>query len=293
MMRFSLILIIAMLASSLAAAEPDSPEAGVLASVEAFKKSDLNLMLATMPEGELAQAKGMWAMVQMAPADPDQSAAFDALMAKWRAPDAIDALMKELEPEFAKINPQGLAGLIGFAAMTIPMAIQQNADKPEAAQLQQLMQVIPPLQQWVTQAGLDDREKARKVVEKVAAWAQERPFSNSAELRALSFEQAIGEANGAITLLKDAVTVYGLDVDAFLGTITASSTPGATPDESTLTIGMKMFDQALEFSSEMIRKDGKWQPKNAEKYLQEYMEKQMQGGQPAPGMDGGEEAAPF
>lgn len=291
-MRRHLLAAALVLASAASAAEPLSPEQAILLSVKAFRSGDFQALLDSMPASEQEESRSNWAMVQQTPSDPANEAQFDGMVALLKSPGGVDAAMAMIGPQLASYNAQATAAQVGMAQMVLPGIAMQFAEVPEVQQL--LMTtggLIPGIQAWVLAADFGNQDKARQAVTAVVAWLNAENVSTVAELRTRTFEQIVQLAGRGGELGKDLLSIYGGDIDGWLDTIQATSAPGATPDESLVTVNMTSFQKPVSFSMTMVKTaDGKWQPKCKEQMEAKMLELGGMGaGQPP--AEGG--AAPF
>ena len=285
-MRATLLVAALLLATTASAADPMPPEDAIMLSVKALRSGDLQPIIDSMPAAEQEESRGNWAMVQQMPGDPQKEAQFDAMVAMLKTPEGIDALMAQAGPQLAAYNAQATAAQIGMAQMMIPAFAMQCADIPEVQQM--LMAaggMIPGIQAWVLGADFGNPDKAREALGAVSAWLKAQNISTVAELKSRSYEQIVQLAGSGCELGKDVASIYGGDIDGWLDSIQATSVPGATPDESVVTVAMTCFQKPVSFSMTLVKTaDGKWQAKCKEQ-IQAKM--QQLGGGMGGGMGGG------
>lgn len=262
-MRPSLLAAALLLATTASAADALAPEDAIMLSVKALRSGDLQAIIDSMPAAEQEESRANWAKFQQMPGDPQKEAEFDAMVAMLKTPEGVAVLMAQAGPQLAAYNAQATAAQVGMAQMMIPAFAMQCADIPEVQQM--LMTaggMIPGIQAWILGADFGNPAKAEQALVAVGAWLTAQNITTTAELKSRSYEQIVQLAGSGCELGKDLASIYGGDIDGWLDSIQATSAPGATPDESVVTVAMTCFQKPVSFSLTLLKTaDGKWQPK--------------------------------
>jgi hypothetical protein len=255
------------------------PESAVLLPVQVLLSNDFRGFYSLLPAADQAKAEAQWKQAQQqAKANGKQAdlAEIDQTLARLLAPDALDSLTKEYEPKLNEVNPQDLSQSLKMAAMFVPMMLAQPqpGQTPEQAQAKKLLSdtlagILTDASTWVLTAGVNDPKKLRGALEHLIAGAKGLGVTQVADLQALSFGDFLGRLAPLIKEAKLAAAVYDLQIDQFLGSITAKAAEpaaGASPDERTLTVTFTAFGKPYSFPVQVMKQGGAWiiSPKNTE-----------------------------
>jgi hypothetical protein len=237
------------------AADTSTPEGTLMAPIEALRNNDVPAIFALIPEEAQAEAKKSWEEEAKNP-NAAQDAEIDQNLGKLLAPDAIDTMMADLEPQLKEFNAQQVS--MGLMMMGGMLAMNMAKDPEQAQSAQELQGLITDICAWLPASGLGDPAKARQAIERIVAGAKALDIANATELRALSLDEALKRCGGFLIELKNALAVYNLNADGFLDSIKVASVEG-DGDQRTATMQFTAFGKPHSFPVKMEKKDGRWQ----------------------------------
>jgi hypothetical protein len=250
----SLLLATAAGLATLPALDPASPEFVVAAPVEALRTNDILALFKSMPEADQAKAKTEWTD-KAAAMSPTERAEVDEKLALLLSPGAVDTLMAIVEPNLKQINPQEAAGML---QMFGGMAAMQLAQEPSMAVAgQNLQKLVMDLATWLPTSGIEDPVKMRQAIGSVVDAAKALGVATSDELFALDLETFLTRGGAAVKEAKKTLAPYGIDVDAFLASISLVNVKGEG-DKRTGDLKFTAFAHDYLFPMPLVKKDGKW-----------------------------------
>ncbi len=241
-----------------APADAAAPDAMFKQVVKGLRGNDLVAVYQALPAEVRTQMEQEWTF-QVAAPDPQGDAQLNATLTMLLAPNAVDLLMSQVQPELATLNPQELvAGLQGIAGF-LGLAGSQPKDPGVGANLDYaaLQAFIVDIAAWVPGAGLNDLGKARKALEHVVAATKTIGIKNSTELRALKLQDLLAKCGPGLKEIKAGLGLYALDADALLDSIAVTKVDG-TGDQRTLTITYTAFGHAHALAVKMVKKGDSW-----------------------------------
>jgi len=255
MRHLSLVALTLLLAvGPLAAADLSQPESAIAVPAQAIKSNDLvGLFKALLPaDQEKAKAEWQKARSQMSPSD---KAEFNEFLNKMLATDAVDRIVSEMEPNLKDMNPAEMAaGVQMFGGMMAMQLAQNPQTKDQGALLQQLVMDVAA---WLPTSGIEQPAKLRESATHFVNSIKALGVSNADELIALDLETLLTRSGDATKEMKKALTVYGLNPDAFLGSLALTNIAG-TGDTRTATLSFTAFGKPYQMPADLKLKDGFW-----------------------------------
>lgn len=239
---------------ALAAADLSTPESAVTVPVTALKTNDFVSLFKALPAEDQAKAKAEWDTNRknMSPSDKAQ---FNEQMDKFLAPDAVDVIVAEAEPNLADLNPAEMAaGVQMFGGMMAMQMAQDPKTKDQGALLQQLVMDISG---WLPSSGIEQPAKLREATTHFINGVKALGVSNADELIALELEELLTRGGKATAELKKSFGVYGLNVDGLLGSIALSNLAGSG-DARTGLLTFTAFGNPYKLPVDLKKKDGYW-----------------------------------
>ncbi len=244
-----------------AVAAPD-PAVQVLEVARLLRGNDLaGLIQATVPPEAYEKIRAEYEVQRSRPISEEDRAKFAAEFAKFTAPDAVDRLMTEIEPKLVEARPKLPAALMmGLGAAQ--MAVLSEDSDLSADQRASLQQALPGLQQWLTTTDFLNSESARSALNVVAEAVRGTGIQSIDELRRLSFEQALAKADAVLAAGKQALQVYGLDVNAIADSIRVEvlSIEGSNARVRTT---FTVFNAPVSSEHELVLLNGRWYGRHA------------------------------
>jgi hypothetical protein len=235
-----------------------APEASLKQWVLALRSNDLALLYRALTSEQRALVEKTWT-VQAATPDADADKQVNSGLGLLLSPTAVDLLVAQAEPDLATLNPQdlviGLQQIGGFLAL----AGSQPKAPGDAPTLDfiALQGFLADIGGWIPLAGINDVAKLHRAVEHVVAGAKSLGVKNALEVRALKTADVLHRLSAALSEIKAALLVYGLDANALLDSITFATADGAG-DQRLVTIGFTAFGHPHLIPVKVVRKNDAW-----------------------------------
>ena len=243
-------------------AAPGDPVAAVQAQVQALRDNDLvRYSRLSLPADLHARSEALWTrrQAQAEPPDPEDAREYADLMARLTAPDAEQALMRDLEPKLAKLESE-IAGqwplMQATASIFLNAANQANTELSEAERSHGT-EVVGALLEWARPELFTDRERARRAVVALSATARELDLPTLEQARALPLVPAMEKGGVALAGLKQAAKAYDLDIDQTLDGVQAKLL-SAEGDRATVQVSYPLAGRTITFDLAMARRDDGW-----------------------------------
>lgn len=238
------------------------PAQQILEVARMVRANDLSgVVQATVPPSTYQQIRQAYELHRMQPTTEAERAEFAEGLAKLNAADAVDQLMAEIEPKLEEARPQVPAALLmGMGALQMAV-VSKDSDLTEEERAS-LKQALPALQQWATTTDFLSSASMRQALTLVSDAVRGTGVQSLDQLKQMSFEQALGKAENVLAAGKQALRVYGLDVDAITDTLQVEvvAIDGATARvRSTITV----FDAPVSREHDLVLVDGRWYAKGA------------------------------
>jgi hypothetical protein len=221
-----------------------SAASAMQAQVQAFRNNDLkSLVTSVLPPAELERIRADWDKQRAEPITDEDRAEFAESWGKLTAPDGVDKIMAEIEPQLAELKPQ-LAGMIAMGQGMATMTIAQSTDltEPQKAQATAFMN---GLSGWLSKTDFADAALMRQLD----------------DIKGLSFDQMLDKAGPAIGGVKNALAAYGFSMDAMADSV-KTEVISESGDVAKIKVSYALFDSPMSFESEMKKVDGKWYGKD-------------------------------
>ena len=193
------------------------------------------------------------------PADPEEAREYADTMARLMAPDAEQALMRDIEPKLAEFEGE-IAGqwplMQATAGIFLNAAIEANTEL-SAAEKSHGQELVSTLLAWAQPALFTDRERARQAIRALSATARELDLPTLEDARALEMMPAMEKGGVALAGLKEAAKAYDMDLDASLEGVEAEllSSEG---DQARVKVTYPLLDESISFEMDMQRVGEGW-----------------------------------
>lgn len=228
--------------------------------VKAFRNNDLKTLLTTMlPPAELERIRADWDKQRAEPITDEERAEFAENWGKITAPDGVDKMMAEIEPQLAEVKPQ-LAGMIAMGQGMATMSIAQSTELTEP-QKAQATAFVNGLGGWLGKTDFADPALMRKSLTALAEGLRATGITKLDDVKALSFDQMLEKAGLAVGGVKNALAAYGFSLDAIADSV-KTEIVSESGDVTKLKVSYALFDSPMSFESEMQKVDGKWYGKD-------------------------------
>ena len=243
----------------------DAPDQAILASAKLARQGDIAGLLEHMlPPADFARIKAEWNdRKQDAEVSEEERARFAMAMAKLSAPDAVDTIYAEIEPDLRQFDAQYKAQLPTMVAMGqgyVQGMVQQNTTL-SAAEKEQASTAIKAIAEWVQKTPFTDSAKVKQAIGHLADSARALDLKNLDEARALDFDASAPKLKIAVNGVKQVLDVYGFSLDRTLDSVKAEvlSNDGTN---ARVKVSYTLLDTPLSTETEMVKIDGRWYGKD-------------------------------
>lgn len=225
--------------------------------VRLFRADDLaGLVQAVLPPAQLEEARAAYELGRLQPTSEEDRAKFNVEIAKISGPNAVDDLMAQIEPELEKARPKiGGALLMGFGAMHMAVASPESdlSDEQRAA----LEGALPGIQQWATSHDFLSSESMREALTLLTDAVRQTGLNELDQIKQLSLDDVLGRTDVVLAAAKDALRIYGLDVDAIADSLQVEvlETDG---DHARVRASVVLFGAPIWSDYELVLRDGRW-----------------------------------
>lgn len=244
------------LTGSSADPEAATPDGAVRASVEALRRNDLNRFVElALDEEHRVELEEAWADVRRRELGAEERAEFAELVRRWTEPGAEEARFDELLPELRELEPQLqlMAGMmVGMVQSSIERNEELSYDERDEAQA-----LLGSLGKLLMSDALASEANLHASVGILCATARELELASLDELTSLDLEEALLKGGVALAGVKRVLFVYGLDLDAFLDSVTVEVL-SEEEDRARVRIDYDFFGTSHGYEAEMMRRDGRW-----------------------------------
>jgi hypothetical protein len=243
-----------------AAQATTSAASTMAAQVSAFRANDLKSLLeAALPPAQLDKLRADWDAERQEPLSEEERLEFAENWGKLTAPDGIDRIMAEIEPQLAELKPQ-MAGLIAMGQGVATMTIAQSTELTEE-QKAQATQFMNGLSAWASKTDFTDPALLRQSLTALAEGLRATGIQTLEDARALSFDELLTRVGKALGGFKQALAVYGFSLDEMADSV-KTELVSETGDSARVKVSYSLFGTPLSFESDMERVDGRWYGKD-------------------------------
>lgn len=247
---------LSLLAASSVSVTPD-PAQQLTAMARAFRNNDLGGLLRTvLPEGRYEQLRAEYEIHRNKNIEEDDRAEFAREWGKLTAPNAVDALMAEIEPKLNEARPKA-AGALLMAAGALQMAASGGAGELTASQQQSLQAVLPGLQAWLSGTDFLSTETMREALGHLTEAARGTGIRSIDDFRSMSFDQMLSRAGTMVGAGKRALALYGLDVNAIIDSLRIEVLE-VSGDRAKVRTTVTLFDAPVSTEHELRLVEGRW-----------------------------------
>lgn len=271
------ILSLALLAAGLAGAAPDllaasaTPAAAIAVPDPAqqmqewarlFRQGDLRALAQAMtPAGKWEEARLMYELKRLDEVSDQDRAEFAEQIEKITAPDAVERIMAELEPQLVEARAQWPnAMMMGIGAANFALASPETKISDE--QRLMLQTALPGVQQWVSSTDFLSADRLREALELLTDAARATGIDELDDLNSLSLEEALDRASPVLTAAKKAARLYGVDLDAMADSLQVEVI-AMEGDTAQLRSTVQVFGAPLWHEYEVRLVEGRWYPKGS------------------------------
>lgn len=245
--------------SAVAAADPSVQLQDL---VRQFRSNDLAAIVrGSLPPAHYQTLLDKYEEARSKPISDKDRADFAEGLQKLIAPDAVDRLMAEIEPKMREraVQSEGMI-LMGLGAMN--MAVTSPDSDLTEEQRAMLKRALPGIEAWVIETDFFSVDTLRQALTLVADAARRTGISDLDQIRMLSFEQLLAHGGRMLGAGKQAVKLYGIDLDAIVSTARMEVLE-VEGDEARVRTTVTVFDAPLHFEQSLVLVEGRWYSKEA------------------------------
>ena len=237
------------------------PQQTVQRSIELTRKGDIaGLIEHMLPPAEFARVKAEWNdRKNDEEPNEEQRQKFAEMMAKLTAPDAVDTIYAEIEPDIRQFDAQyqkQMPTIVSMGRGYLRGLVQQSQELT-ASEKEQANSVIEALAQWVEKTRFTDPERVRKALAIISETARQLDLKTLDQARALDFDQSAPKMKIAFDGLKKVLEVYDFSIDQTLDSVNTELVSNEG-DKASVKISYTLLGTPLETRSEMVRIDDRW-----------------------------------
>lgn len=251
-------------ARSVAARSAADPAQQVLNMARMLRSNDLlGLVQAAVPPRAYEEMRTAYELHRIEPTSESKRAEFAEKLAKLAAPDAVDQLMVELEPQLEEARPKAPSAiLMGLGAAQLALLSDESDLTDE--QREAFQRALPGFQDWATRTDFLSSSSLREALTLVTDAVRSTGIRDIDQFKSMSFEQAIMQAETLLAAGKEALLIYGLDLDAIADSMQVEV---VSMDATTARVRttVTVFDAPIFAEQDLVRLDGRWYGKQAAK----------------------------
>lgn len=239
-----------------------TPESAVRGSITLLQAGDFKgLWKHNLPAADYARLRADWNRDHAgAPAVSDADRArFNLVVHELTAPNAessLDAMLAPQLDQLAQRYHDQLPIMVKVGSAVLKNGLEQNPrlDADAKAQAASLIDVLTP---WAAQAPWFDPATAKRAVRVLVATARKLDLSTPEDLRDAGFDASMARFNVAWRGAKRMLALYGLPLDAALGSarVSVASNDGT---HAVVKIDYRLLDQPLSTQATLVRENGRW-----------------------------------
>ena len=230
--------------------------------VRQFRSNDLAAIVrGSLPPAHYQTLLDKYEEARSKPISDKDRAEFAEGLQKLIAPDAVDQLMAEIEPKMREraVQSEGMI-LMGLGAMN--MAVTSPDSDLTEEQRAMLKRALPGIEAWVIETDFFSVDTLRQALTLMADAARRTGISDLDQIRMLSFEQLLAHGGRMLGAGKQAVKLYGIDLDAIVSTARMEVLE-VEGDEARVRTTVTVFDAPLHFEQSLVLVEGRWYTKEA------------------------------
>lgn len=227
-----------------------------------FRAGDLTgLAQAMVPPSKWEEMRTAYELARQQPVSDEDRAEFEEKFERITAPDAVDRLMAEIEPKLVEARPQAPGALLmAFGAMQMAIASPDSdlTDDQQAA----LQAAFPGIQRWAAGTDFLSSVVMRDALTLVTDAARRTGINDIDQLKALPLEAALDRAGTVFAAAKDAVRLYGIDLDAIADSLQVEVLD-LNGDTARVRTTVTVFDAPVSLDHDLVLVEGRWYGKEA------------------------------
>ncbi|MCB1606408.1 MAG: hypothetical protein KDI71_05475 [Xanthomonadales bacterium] len=239
-----------------------NPAVHVREAVERLRANDLlGLAQVMMPPAQFQMLQGAYEIGRQEQPSDRQREKFAEFAAHYADANAVDKLMEEIEPKLVEARPKAEgAVLMGLGAMQ--MAISSPDADLSDEQRAALRLAMPGIERWVKSTDFLSSDSMRQALTLVTNAARATGIFSIEDLQQLSLEQALSQGSSVLAATKQALRIYGLDLDAIADSVYVEVLD-VDGKSATVRTTVTIFEAPISKEMELVLVDGRWYGKEA------------------------------
>ncbi len=239
-----------------------NPAVHVREAVQRLRANDvLGLVQTLMPPAQFQMLRGAYEIGRQETPTDEQREKFAEAVAKYADPNSVEILMAEIEPKLIEARPKAEGAiLMGLGAMQ--MAISAPDTDLTEEQRAALRLAMPGIERWVKSTDFLSSDSMRQALTLVTDAARATGIYSIEDMQQLSLEQALGQAGSVLAATKQALRIYGLDLDTIADSVYVEVVD-VDGESATVKTTVTIFDAPLSKEMELVLVDGRWYGKEA------------------------------
>lgn len=237
-----------------------------------LRANDLaGLAHALVPPSHFQLMRQSYELHRLKPITPAERIKFSDGIAKLTDANAVDKFMLEIEPKLVEARPKAAGALlIGLGALQVAVATEDSELTPE--QRVALQSALPGVQKWAASTDFLSSISMRQALSLLADAARNTGVRSLDELKLLSLEQALAKAGTLFAAGKQALNIYGLDLNAITDSLQVRTLKieGSTARVRTT---ITLFDAPISSEFDLILVEGRWYSKESVAKLDTHAER--------------------
>jgi hypothetical protein len=227
-----------------------------------FRAGDLaGLAQGLVPPATWEEIRLAYELKQLDGVDDHERAAFAEQLDRIAGMDAVDRLMAEIEPQLEKARPQAAGALLlGMGAMQVALA-SPDSDFTES-QRAALQSALPGIQRWAGSTDFLSSHTLRQALTLLTDAVRRTGVTDLDQLKQLPLESALDRAGMVFAAAKDAVRLYGVDLDAIADSLQVEVLE-VDGDSARVRATVMLFGAPVWSEHDLVLVEGRWYGKDA------------------------------
>ena len=223
------------------------------------------LAQALVPPSKWEEVRLVYELKRLEPISEEDRAEFAEKIALFTAPTAVDDLMAEIEPKLVEARPQATGALLmAFGAL------QMAANSPESEltddQRAALQAAIPGIQYWASGTDFLSSETMRLALTLLTDAARRTGITDLDQIKALPLEGVLDRASGVLVAAKQAVRLYGLDLDTIADSLQVEVLE-ISEDKARVRTTVTVFNAPVWHDHDLVLVEGRWYGKGTVEHI--------------------------
>lgn len=232
--------------------------------VHQFRVGDVaGLAQALVPPAKWEEVRTAYELKRQEPIEEAERERFAEQLQRLTAPDAVDTLMAEIEPRLDSARAQW-PGMLMMGMGAAQMAVASPDVELSQEQREALRRMLPGMQQWAGSTDFLNAATLRQALTLLADAARRTGIRDLDTLRQLPLEGVLDRAGTLLLASKDALRLYGLDLDAVADSLQVEvlSNDGRT---ARVRAGVTVFGAPIWAEHDLVLIEGRWYDASAVK----------------------------